>query len=322
MADRVDILLASYNGELYIKEQIESIRSQTYENWRLLISDDGSTDDTVRIISEYEKLDSRIIAVESKNLLGNAAGNFFGLLSYVKSAYVMFCDQDDVWDHDKIENSLNRIKLLESSYGEKIPLLVFTDSRVVDQNLRVISPSFVDTLSWNPETISLAQAISDNVAQGSTMMFNRLLAEVAMQSNPLDIGTMHDWWIFLCVILFGHFSYLNNPTMSYRQHANNSIGAQHSLRSWVLRLVKNPNLIIGSHKRAADNIYKMVSRAELLYRIFLSDLSFEQKKILETIINLPKASFAERLKFCKEYYLPSKAPIRKRAYKVYGLLVI
>ena len=131
---KVDILLATYNGEKYLKEQLDSILSQTYGEFRLLISDDSSTDNTKKILEEYTKKDKRIIVFCQEKNLG-VIKNFEFLLNKVENDYYMFSDQDDIWKENKIEQS---IKYLE----EKNADLIYTDLEVVDENLNVIYSSY------------------------------------------------------------------------------------------------------------------------------------------------------------------------------------
>ena len=132
--EKIDILLATYNGEKFVKEQIESILNQTYENFNLIISDDASTDNTLNILEEYEKKDTRIKVFKKEKNKG-LIDNFEFLLKNVTSDYFMFSDQDDIWKKDKIEKSINKLK--EESLG-----LVYTDLEIVDEKLNVIYPSY------------------------------------------------------------------------------------------------------------------------------------------------------------------------------------
>ena len=139
----VDILMATYNGELYLEEQIKSIIKQSYKNWILYIRDDGSKDNTLKIINRYtykypDKI--KLIADDRGNLGSNM--NFKELMQYSKNEYCMFCDQDDVWLEDKIKLSLDKIKKLENKYGKNTPILVHTDLKVVNEKLDEISESF------------------------------------------------------------------------------------------------------------------------------------------------------------------------------------
>ena len=131
--EKVDILLATYNGEKYIREQIDSILNQNHKDFRLLISDDGSTDKTIEILQEYKEKDNRIEVFLQKNNLG-VVKNFEFLLGKVEAKFYMFSDQDDIWKENKIEKSIEKI-------NEGFDL-VYSDLEVVDENLNVTYESY------------------------------------------------------------------------------------------------------------------------------------------------------------------------------------
>ena len=136
--EQIDILLATYNGEKYLSELIDSILSQTYKNIRLIISDDCSKDNTREILDKYKKEDSRVIVYKQEQNQGYVK-NFEFLLKKVESDYYMLADQDDVWLPEKVEKSLQKLKAENAD-------LVFGDLEVVDQNLKTIHPSFNDLM--------------------------------------------------------------------------------------------------------------------------------------------------------------------------------
>src|SRR5262245_1468649 len=127
MSDNIDVVMATYNGATYVKEQIDSILAQDYPSIRLLISDDGSTDATPQILQEYAKKHPSIITLLPFDGNKGVVGNFSRLLSYTTAYYVLFSDQDDVWNKDKVSKSYQRMKLLEVQHGKNVPLLVHTD---------------------------------------------------------------------------------------------------------------------------------------------------------------------------------------------------
>ena len=220
----IDILLATYNGAAYIREQIDSILQQTVADWHLLVHDDGSTDGTVDIVREYVQADKRIRLVEDGERHLGVAKNFLHLLKYSTAEYAMFCDQDDVWLPDKIEVSFAKMKQMEQRYGD-IPLLVHTDLEVVDEDLNVINASF-----WKYSRV-LPQVVDENIhylgiansVTGCTIIMNKMAKQVAIPF-PEQIY-MHDAWIALCVMKYGKMGYINMPTIKYRQHSSNVLGA-------------------------------------------------------------------------------------------------
>ena len=139
----IDILMATYNGERYISEQIESILNQTYKNWKLYIRDDGSKDNTISIIRDFEKqYPNKIILVkDKKNGLG-AKCNFAELMKYSKQEYCMFSDQDDIWIDNKIEKTLEKMKQAEKKYSKKTKNFEHTELKVIDVELKDINDSY------------------------------------------------------------------------------------------------------------------------------------------------------------------------------------
>lgn len=221
----VDVLMATYNGEKYLIDQLKSLSGQSYDKWRLLISDDGSTDSTISILAEAASHDIRIIDVTSIEKKHSATKNFLYLLTRSDAEYVMFCDQDDVWNKDKIEISLSHLLAMEAKYGKEVPLAVFGDSCVVDENLSIINPSFMSTLESDPKTITLPKLLLSNVAQGCTMMMNKALAKMAVSSSYSDSFEYHDYWVAALALAAGHIDYIDEPLLFYRQHGNNVAGA-------------------------------------------------------------------------------------------------
>lgn len=316
----IDILLATYNGARFISEQIDSIIAQSYTNWRLLISDDGSKDGTLDIINRYAQRDKRIKIVESRNTLSGAAGNFFGLLSYVESPYAMFCDQDDVWDKDKITKTIDEMYTLEKKYNVSTPLLVYTDSRIVDWQLDELSPSLVSTLYWNPNTITLIQAVCGNVAQGATVMMNRRLVKCVANNYP---NYLHDWWVFTVALALGQVGYIEQATMSYRQHDNNVIGANSaSFFSWIKHFFDNPSVLKNAFSQAKQVHKRIAERAELVLQYVGYALTQEDREAILFLATISKQNRLDRICLYKKYNLLGSAPIREKIYKTIGLLFI
>lgn len=219
--EKVDILLATYNGEKYLKQQLDSILTQTYKNFRLIISDDMSTDSTREILNEYVQKDKRIVAYTHEKNLGVVA-NFEFLLTKVENKYYMFCDQDDIWNEDKIEKTLKR---LEETNAD----LVFTDLQVVDDELNTIYNSYWELkgLKDKIEKHNGFEALYlNNYVTGCTILAK---IETIKKSLPLPKNSkyvLHDYWIALIVSQNGKIEFLNEPTIKYRQHKNNKVGSK------------------------------------------------------------------------------------------------
>jgi glycosyltransferase involved in cell wall biosynthesis len=224
VSDRLSILLSTYNSETYLIEQIDSILSQTVKDWILYIRDDGSSDSTIFLIENYcEQHDNIILLKDELNNLG-AKNSFIKLLSDVDAHYYMFCDHDDVWLSSKVEKTLNKMKEIESQYPQK-PILVFTDLKVVDADLNVISNSLWRYQHTNPMHAKDIYALSiSNPVTGCTIMINQKAKEVSLPMSQKSL--MHDLWIALNVTHYGYVDFIDEPTILYRQHNENIIGAQ------------------------------------------------------------------------------------------------
>lgn len=221
----VDILLSSYNGSKFLNEQINSILDQSYKNWRLLVRDDGSSDSSVDIIKSYINKYGRSKILFIEDSLGNLGpmGSFEQLMKCSLARYIMFSDQDDIWLNNKIELSLKKMHDLEQEYGSHMPLLVFGDSMLVDEGLKVIAPSTRAHMKWDwQKSIILRNLAMKNIISGNTVMANRCLC-LFVQPIPKE-AYMHDWWMGMVAAAFGNIGYVSAPVIKYRQHNLNACG--------------------------------------------------------------------------------------------------
>ena len=222
MEQKIDILMATYNGEKYLKEQIESILNQTYQNIRLIISDDCSKDKTREIIKEYEKKDKRIISYFQEKNLGYVK-NFEFLLTKVENDIYMLSDQDDFWLPKKVEHTYEKLKEAEAD-------LVFTDLEVVDKDLKMLYPSFNDFMKL---TRKIKKYIHDyrleylyNCVTGCTLMSKKKFIDKIIPIPTDSKYAIHDTWIATVVVNNGKAAYLDEKTIKYRQHGKNQVGAE------------------------------------------------------------------------------------------------
>ena len=221
--DKIAILMATYNGEKYICQQIDSILSQTCKDWELYIHDDGSTDDTIAAVESYvEKYPNKIHLIDGKST-GGAKYNFFYLFGQVEAAYYMTCDQDDVWLDKKIELTYDKMLTIEDKAD--VPCLVYTELRVVDGELNTIADTMSEYQSLDCHKRTINQFILQNSVTGCTMMVNRVLRDKMLRITNIDNTIMHDWWAALVAAQFGKTAFIDEPTILYRQHGDNSLGA-------------------------------------------------------------------------------------------------
>lgn len=283
--------MATHDGEAYLPSQIDSIMSQTYSDWTLTISDDLSGDQTLDIIKQYASVDSRIGYLDVTHEPLGAKANFARLMRHRSDAkYVMLCDQDDVWDPNKIELTMDEMRKLEKQYGSDIPLLVFTDMRVVDSNQRQIAPSFEAYSGLDPSRVKFNQLLAQSVAAGCTMMINNCLLSLFNETENFKMAIMHDWWLSLIASAFGFIGHVGDATSSYRQHDSNAVGAsRYSLR----RAVSS----IGS---MTNRINRTIIQAQLFESVYGPKLDPIRRQLLKEYVSIAYTNNpAERLNLLK-----------------------
>ena len=219
--EKVDILLATYNGARYLKEQLDSILNQTYSDFRLIISDDKSTDKTRSIIEEYAKKDSRIECYFQENNLG-VIKNFEFLMKKVESDYFMFSDQDDIWKENKIEKSM---EVMENDKAD----LVYSDLEVVDKNLNTTFKSYWKLKGLDNKVKkynNFSALYLNNFITGCTMLCTKKFIDMILPLPNRSKYVLHDYWVALIVSQHGTLSYIKEPLIKYRQHKDNKIGSR------------------------------------------------------------------------------------------------
>ena len=227
----IAVLMSTYNGEDYLAQQIESIQKQSYEDWRLFIRDDGSSDDTVKIIEEYQKKDRRIQLINQEHIKNiGVVRSFFELLENVDADFYMFSDQDDYWLPDKIKVTLEEML----KYNFDLPNCVYTNLQIVDKNLN--GEERLLKRNWQ----SFTNVLFTNNVYGCTMMINNSLKGM-VNFKQIDYQRiyMHDWWLALIAAEFGNLRFIEKATILYRQHGGNQVGATNKSISALLKRAFN-----------------------------------------------------------------------------------
>lgn len=286
----IGILMATYNGERYVAEQIESLLRQTEQGFRLYIRDDGSTDGTCRILDQYAKEHPDQIFVQRNAVnSGGAKYNFLHMILDCKEDYLMLCDQDDVWLPDKIRISMREMKRAEGTFGKRMPLLVHTDLCVTDEMLCTTHPSFFRMERIDCTRTELKDQVVKNTITGCTTMINRALADFVHAPLP-EFFIMHDWWLGLIAAAFGRIlPLMNSQPILYRQHGNNTLGAQDALSG---RYIGNRLLHRQATRKRMEDTYR---QADAFCRIYAAELSAEQADLLQAYCAIPMHNKVRRI---------------------------
>lgn len=284
----VVVLLACYNGEAFIAEQLDSLLQQTMQDFVVYIRDDGSIDGTTDIIGSYvAAYPDKFIMEKHAGPPDGAACNFLYLMAKHQADYLMLCDQDDVWLPDKIALTLKKIKQMEAEFGSEMPLLVHTDLQVTHEDLRVRAASYRKAMHANFNKTALHQVLVQNTVTGCAAMYNRALATY-MCKKPSSV-VMHDWWLELLAAAFGKIGALDAAPILYRQHTTNSIGAGNlnSPRYLLRRFIGT-----GEIRTALDKTY---AQAESLLTCWGDALTPQQRELVALYSAVPRQPKIKRI---------------------------
>ena len=309
MMSDTHIVLSVYNGSQFVSEQIRSIQDQTFRDWYLWIRDDGSTDRTFSVLEEIVASDPRIFLHPPDGRQLGVSGGFSWLLERLpdEAQHVFCCDADDVWLPGRMEQSMTA--LLREEAGESGPVLVHTDLRVTDSNLRTIDQSLWHYLEISPEPVTLQRLLVENIATGPTILMNRDLLEKVC---PIpDNVPHHDWWITLVAAAFGRIVALPEATVLYRRHSENHTGEytnmRNGLRQWTWKILGAP----GRTSELRRWLAASARQAEMFLNRFEGELPREAQVMLKEYAEIPRLGlFKRKLRVFRLRALPEHGIIR------------
>ncbi len=292
------ILLATYNGSEYLKQQIDSILNQDFSDFILYIRDDNSTDSTKNIIKEYVlKYPEKIIEVEDNKIANGAGNNFMLLLKYVhnlkKHNLFMFCDQDDVWQRNKIELTMNEYDKVSNKNS---PILIHTDLYVADKNLNVINKSFMQYSKLRKDYVNFNNYLIQNNVTGCTVCINKKLVDLI--NFDIKYIIMHDWYFALIASAFGQVIFINTPTVYYRQHGKNLLGA------------KKVSILNIKNKHYKENISNLFVQAENFKNVYYDLLTEENKEIIDAFCKIKNSNKLMKIKIITKYKFYKQGLVR------------
>ncbi|WP_428738927.1 glycosyltransferase family 2 protein [Sulfurimonas sp.] len=268
----IAVLLATYNGEKFLKQQLDSIFEQTYTNIKIYICDDNSVDTTFSILQKYQKeYPKQIMLFKNEHNLGYVK-NFEKLLNFSQEKYIAFCDQDDIWFKNKLELQIKEMLVLENAHKDT-PCMVHSDLKMIDENNNILEKSYFEYRSYKlKQNKDLGHILGPNGVMGNTMLFNeKLKALVLPFPEKLDL---HDYWVSVNNELFGIRRTIYDPLVKYRIHTYNISNSKKTLQKqqsiFFNRNIKLPNI--------------ETTRKFFLTQL-LQDVESNDKKILETYLN-------------------------------------
>ncbi|MCS2171729.1 glycosyltransferase family 2 protein [Scandinavium sp. TWS1a] len=289
---KVSILLATYNGSKYVHQQIDSIalgiRSLTNEyDFNVFISDDASSDNTVEIIKGLSEKHKFLNLIDSERK-GGVKNNFLFLVNNIPddSDYMFFCDQDDFWLPNKLKLFLDEFIERDSN----VPLLLHSDLTVVDECLFPNYLSMFDSQKLN-KNATFNELITQNNVTGCVMAINKSAFKL-IKDVDFTYSIMHDWYIALYVSFYGEIYFIDKPTILYRQHSNNQVGAKQLNISSLLQSFRNFPLLFES---ARDSVNKTKAQAKLFYTHNSGENSHRLKE-LKSFIDSFEQSWIKRLR--------------------------
>jgi len=290
--EKVQVLLSTYNGEKYLKEQIESIIRQEEVELSILIRDDGSNDKTIQILTELAEKYNNITFYQGENL--GPARSFMELVKYSEDdvSYYAFADQDDVWKSKKMITAIQKLQK-----HEEIPSLYISAVEIVDENLNSIG---IKKVVGNP---TLEGAIIKNFAYGCTQVLNKKMRDIINQYEP-NYLIMHDSWITrICYAIGGNVIIDENSYIQYRQHTSNVVGAK---EGGLKKLKKQLTIAF------KDNICMRVKIAEELKNGYGDILTDHAKELIEKLICYPTNKEAKKWLLRNKNFRTSDAKINAK----------
>lgn len=224
----ISVLLAAYQGEKYLPEQLDSLTAQDDGAFRVLMQDDGSADGTMALLQKQTEKDGRFVMANVQGGHRGAKGNFWSLLAQDDAPYTALCDQDDVWARERLSRCRKAMETAEAKYGADVPILVHSDCCVTDESGSTLHESFFAHQGWDKNASSLNQLLVQNNVTGCTVLMNAPLRSLAVRFGNPETMFMHDWFLALTAAAFGRVVFVDAPLVRYRQHGRNVQGASRS----------------------------------------------------------------------------------------------
>ena len=290
---KISVVIATYNGERYLKRQLQSILNQTLKPKEIIVCDDVSSDGTVAILEEYKQQGKLTYTVNNHHL--GLIDNFKKAVSLATEGnYVALSDQDDEWLTEKLEQSATLLQKIED---QKLPCMVYTDLLLVDENEKILNSSFRSELGQNKYQHNLETIVFGNFVNGCTMLMNPSLRKL-FADIPSNVRLNHDGWMALAAFTFGKTASMSTPLVRYRKHDNNlSIAADTKPRNRFRSVANEISDAIKGKKDFLSPQFETVSR---FYDLYKNEITADKRQIFKQFLNLKhKPYIFKKLAFAK-----------------------
>lgn len=255
--EKVIVLLSTYNGERYLVEQLQSLVAQKDVSSEILVRDDGSKDSTTRILDEWQE--KGLLSWYNSVNLGPGKSFIDLLQNAAPGNYYAFCDQDDVWMPEKLRLTMDKMKCVELANPGK-PVIIHTDMHVVDENLKIIHDSFWRSSGLRPDVLRTFHYLCTcNSVNGCTIVMNSAARELILEKYVEHDVIIHDVISALTVAYYGGIiDYVDTPTVLYRQHSSNVVGAMaYSKTDAIKNRLKNIKKVVNENVRLFKDVNKI-----------------------------------------------------------------
>lgn len=281
MSPIIAVLIATYNGEVFLKQQLDSILNQTYSNLKIYISDDNSSDSTAQIIKTYkEKFPDTIFYIFNKNNIG-VVKNFENLILNCEEDYIALSDQDDVWLADKLEKQMKAMLALERENITRA-CLVHSDLCMIDEKDEIIHESYFKFRKYVlGEKKDLGHILGPSGIMGNTLLFNKELKNIALPfPDKLDV---HDYWLGVNAELFGKRKTIKETLVQYRIHTHNASNSKSTLKNnkiTINRDIKLPNMETNRKLFLPEITNRIKSKEDLkIVKAYIEYLYFNKNRL-------------------------------------------
>ena len=309
---KTEVLLAVCDGAAHLSPLLDSLSTQTAEDFTVLVQDDGSKDVTPALLAERYARDSRFRSGRESGCHLGAAGNFLSLIRQTEADYALLCDQDDIWEPEKIAVLREAMERAEKEYGSGMPLLVHSDCSVISEDGDLQAPSFFRHQGWDPAAVTLPRLLVQNNVTGCTLIMNRpLLDLVAVHGRAKDLF-MHDWFIALTAAAFGRVVFVDQPLTRYRQHEGNIIGA--SKKSLPARALQ----ALGQRDKARRRVLLTYTHTQVFCRLYGDALPEKARSLTNQYLATRKMRKIPRVLAVRRLGCLMQSPVTRMGQMLFG----